>query len=1202
MQKAKRNLITSIICLVLVSAVLGLSVFERSQSGFSIFGRSFFSGNDEINFKVNLSWTDDPEEGEWQSAEAGNNNVPFDSGTLWEPDHYEVRYFKVDNAGNYDFQYNLGIGTPDPETDPLAYIEEHPVCEVIDVFAFDEINGFDPEDLSGENPIGTLEDCFISPNILSNVALNAGESKTCALVFRMQHEAGNEYQGVYSGGSRTNNAGFRIFATASAEEPENPDPGYDGKLGVAPELSNNDTDRLEKFIYRVGTGNAVYARALFGEPDEENSSSGAKGLFTLTASAADGFSSDLLTFGFEKISGTGNTNGTFNRATGTYTSANDFLEASSFTFTGNGVLKITMSYNNQPQSEMYVEVVSGNNITPQTTVTPTLWNSGNVILFRNFNFSSAYSLSNGRVLYGNGFTIERQNQDTSGATGYLLNIYKGTVDNVILKGAVYTSAVQSGIENQGYAPGVFVSGDANIYNSFISECRYAVQILSGNVLIKNTTVSGGAIANIAVDGGNVTLEDCTTSTSPTGLKGLGIRVTSANSSLTIKGSLNQHNWLKSNELPSQYQNLMSSIYNDSTYAYTPSGSSTKYVNMGIAFVSDSGSITMEQAKAVIKDSAFANKNNYGYLEKTYMGVTGAFYTAKAALGSSEMLAQPDYSNAQYYTPPAVTFDFTNKNYIPKVAGDNNYCYYDSNTDTVNISFDKTDSSTVFTWDPMILTAGKYGSTLPYTVTMGSTDYTDSVISFAGSGDYQVVYTYTDESQYVYSPDGGLSNPETTYTQTVNINVNAVEPENVVYKALFEYTDKWANSSRQVITNQSHTYVMPDVTATVENKIGSRTIEGKTVFYPIVEVGPTGSSGNSDYESGKGYFFAPAFSALNITDYYQDTGNVQYTYNKNTATWPHGKSAISGPDTDVFSSGYEKTWGTASPYSCSLSSQYYKYAKSNNGLCYTTNDLEKNKDAAEHLVTYHYKSNDGETYYYCIYYKFSAFTYVEGSCFTEGTKITLADGSRKPIEDITFGDSILSYNFFTGKTEAQGIALLVNHGKDYYKVLNLEFKDGTSLRLIGDHGVFDYTLNKYVYPTEDDYKDYIGHKFVRFGENGRYKKIKLTNAYVTNEYTTAYSITSARNSNALAQNMLTVAPPDEFYNWIDMGRKMRYDTKQFNADVGKYGLYDYSVFEDYVSYDSFIAFNGPYLKVAVEKGKFTFDDIIHLIELYGSYMK
>ena len=69
----------------------------------------------------------------------------------------------------------------------------------------------------------------------------------------------------------------------------------------------------------------------------------------------------------------------------------------------------------------------------------------------------------------------------------------------------------------------------------------------------------------------------------------------------------------------------------------------------------------------------------------------------------------------------------------------------------------------------------------------------------------------------------------------------------------------------------------------------------------------------------------------------------------------------------------------------------------------------------------------------------------------------------------------------------------------------------------------------------------------------------------------------------------------------MGRKMRYDKKQFDADVEKYGTYDYSVFEDYVSYEIYQAFNGPYLKVAVEKGKFTFDDIINLIELYGSYM-
>ena len=147
-----------------------------------------------------------------------------------------------------------------------------------------------------------------------------------------------------------------------------------------------------------------------------------------------------------------------------------------------------------------------------------------------------------------------------------------------------------------------------------------------------------------------------------------------------------------------------------------------------------------------------------------------------------------------------------------------------------------------------------------------------------------------------------------------------------------------------------------------------------------------------------------------------------------------------------------------------------------------------------------------------------------------------------------------------------------------------------------------TLNKYVYPTAENYKEFIGHKFIKIKDNGKFKKVKLVDAFVTSEYTNAYSITSAQNSNAFAQNLLTVAPPDDFYNWIDMGGKMRYDKKQFEADVKKYGLYDYSVFKDYVSYDTFVGFNGAYLKVAVEKGKFTFDDIIKLIEMYSSYMK
>ncbi len=223
------------------------------------------------------------------------------------------------------------------------------------------------------------------------------------------------------------------------------------------------------------------------------------------------------------------------------------------------------------------------------------------------------------------------------------------------------------------------------------------------------------------------------------------------------------------------------------------------------------------------------------------------------------------------------------------------------------------------------------------------------------------------------------------------------------------------------------------------------------------------------------------------------------------------------------------------------------------------------------------------------------------CLATGTLITLSDGSQKRIEDLTFNDKIIAYNFFTGQFEEKSISILVFHGYNNYNVLNLEYSDGTVLRTILDHGIFDYDLNKYVYPTSNDYLDYIGHRFVKYNPiTNSYDLVTLENAYYTFEYVGAYSLSSYESSNALAEGLLTVAPPDDFYNWIEMSDKMQYDVEQFQRDIEEYGLYSYEVFEEYVSYEQYLAFNGAYLKIPVEKGYFTFEYIIELIKLYGSY--
>ncbi|MDY3762370.1 MAG: hypothetical protein SO106_05260 [Candidatus Onthovivens sp.] len=113
---------------------------------------------------------------------------------------------------------------------------------------------------------------------------------------------------------------------------------------------------------------------------------------------------------------------------------------------------------------------------------------------------------------------------------------------------------------------------------------------------------------------------------------------------------------------------------------------------------------------------------------------------------------------------------------------------------------------------------------------------------------------------------------------------------------------------------------------------------------------------------------------------------------------------------------------------------------------------------------------------------------------------------------------------------------------------------------------------------------------------------MLRGYIEEKLTNAYSITSAINYNVIANNMLTCPPPGDFYNFVKMGEKLKFDIDSFDKDVETYGLYDYDVFEPYgITCETFIAFNGPYLKIPVEKGIFTFDYIIDLFNQYKSWI-
>lgn len=71
--------------------------------------------------------------------------------------------------------------------------------------------------------------------------------------------------------------------------------------------------------------------------------------------------------------------------------------------------------------------------------------------------------------------------------------------------------------------------------------------------------------------------------------------------------------------------------------------------------------------------------------------------------------------------------------------------------------------------------------------------------------------------------------------------------------------------------------------------------------------------------------------------------------------------------------------------------------------------------------------------------------------------------------------------------------------------------------------------------------------------------------------------------------------------MKMGDTLRYDVEDFNAKLEQYGTYDYSVFADYLTEEQFIRYNGKYLRIAVESGAFTFDQLLAWIEEFDQDM-
>lgn len=221
------------------------------------------------------------------------------------------------------------------------------------------------------------------------------------------------------------------------------------------------------------------------------------------------------------------------------------------------------------------------------------------------------------------------------------------------------------------------------------------------------------------------------------------------------------------------------------------------------------------------------------------------------------------------------------------------------------------------------------------------------------------------------------------------------------------------------------------------------------------------------------------------------------------------------------------------------------------------------------------------------------------CVTGDTLVTLADGTKKRIDSVTYDDQLLVWDSFKGEFTTSSAAIIFDHGFNNNTVITLNFSDGTVVKVTNLHQFMNMTLNKYVSIDKDSVYQFVGHEFVKYVD-GKCDVVTLVSYDIKTEYVDAWGIISAFHYNILVEDMLStdfMLQDYDLFNYFTYGQNVKFDTTKMQNDIEKYGLYTYDDFDEYLTYEQFVGFNVQYFKIPVEKGLYTYEDIINLINTY-----
>lgn len=424
-------------------------------------------------------------------------------------------------------------------------------------------------------------------------------------------------------------------------------------------------------------------------------------------------------------------------------------------------------------------------------------------------------------------------------------------------------------------------------------------------------------------------------------------------------------------------------------------------------------------------------------------------------------------------------------------------------------------------------------------------------------------------------DGNTKTPEWNNYDSSKINISVTPTANAgAYSATFTVKDTTNYQFTNGNTTANVSWVINRATTAIPLQTNVPTYDGnaKTPEWNnydsskmSVSVTPQTNAGSysATFTINSNYLFADGSTTKNVS-WAINKASAQLSVSPSTQTWD-----ANGGKTFTLSNAKGRTLsvsGTNSYFACTAP------ATSESDISFTITASGQSSSKHTATITISAAANTNYTESSCTV----GCTLSASSCVSGDTLITLADGSKKRMDEITYADTLLTYDLDTGMFAPAAISKIYNHGPAN-EILVLTFDYNTIVKVVNKHGFLNCTKREWSQIDADNCADYIGDEFLM--ANG--VRAHLVSAHKERTYASSWSILTAYNENFITDDMVSLT--GDRYSLFAIDEDMTYDATAKENDIATYGTFDYAEFADKMSEKDFYELNCQYYKIPLEKG-------------------